>query len=350
MPIFNCHVVSAILQLASRYRRMDLLHEQEQENYQDNYQDNYSNDVQDLISEEEEEDEEFDHRKHYFNCLVTYIPTIRGGKHALLDKMIFRQKQINKNFITYRCDWKNCPAGIRVNQNDRVEHISEKWHNAHPNDKLKAPKLKMLAQVKTISRLQPGNNAKAIYRKAVAAIQDDLTNKTSPEKVRIIGSATQFKRTICRHKSRNGPKCPDTVDEIVLGPEQKTYNSPFDPQQIVDFLIDDKADENGQNRIVVFGTINNLLKLGECNKIYGDGTFKQAPELFYQLYSLHGKLKGKMFPLVYAILPNKTHYQTYYRMLKIVQEKLISLQGRTMKVQEFQMDFGRPMMLAIKRN
>ena len=38
---------------------------------------------------------------------------------------------------------------------------------------------------------------------------------------------------------------------------------------------------------------------------FGDGTFKVAPSLFYQLYTIHVLDSSKIIPCVYAFLPNK---------------------------------------------
>ena len=37
-----------------------------------------------------------------------------------------------------------------------------------------------------------------------------------------------------------------------------------------------------------------------------DGTFSVAPDVFYQVYTIHGVIENAVIPLVYALLPNKT--------------------------------------------
>jgi hypothetical protein len=44
-------------------------------------------------------------------------------------------------------------------------------------------------------------------------------------------------------------------------------------------------------------------------------TFKTAPELFYQIYTIHALVDNNILPCVYALLPNKTE-QTYYEMFQ----------------------------------
>ncbi|XP_054709080.1 uncharacterized protein LOC129218781 [Uloborus diversus] len=75
--------------------------------------------------------------------------------------------------------------------------------------------------------------------------------------------------------------------------------------------------------IHAFCSLESLEILCSSEKIFLDGTFKLAPKLFCQLYTLHGSFKGKIFPLVYSFLPNKTKatYLTLFKNLKIQAEK-----------------------------
>lgn len=52
--------------------------------------------------------------------------------------------------------------------------------------------------------------------------------------------------------------------------------------------------------------------------IYADGTFKTAPLLFYQIFTIHGIYNGHVVPLVYCLLPNKKEitYVTVLNKLK----------------------------------
>jgi hypothetical protein len=47
--------------------------------------------------------------------------------------------------------------------------------------------------------------------------------------------------------------------------------------------------------------------------VYGDGTFKIASPLFAQIYFILAKRQGFVFPVLYALLPNKKQ-QTYMRL------------------------------------
>jgi hypothetical protein len=56
-------------------------------------------------------------------------------------------------------------------------------------------------------------------------------------------------------------------------------------------------------RILIFSTETNLRALTTTGHWFADGTFKTAPELFYQIYTIHA-LVDNILPFVYALLPN----------------------------------------------
>ena len=49
----------------------------------------------------------------------------------------------------------------------------------------------------------------------------------------------------------------------------------------------------------------NIRSLGKCKLWMMDGTFKCVPNLFGQLYTVHGEIGGYVVPLVFMLLPNK---------------------------------------------
>ena len=48
---------------------------------------------------------------------------------------------------------------------------------------------------------------------------------------------------------------------------------------------------------------------------YADGTFKVAPQQFYQIYTIHAEKDGYIFPCIYALLTHKNE-MTYNRMFR----------------------------------
>ncbi|KII67194.1 hypothetical protein RF11_11353 [Thelohanellus kitauei] len=61
-----------------------------------------------------------------------------------------------------------------------------------------------------------------------------------------------------------------------------------------------------ENRMLIFSTNNNLELLRSSDCWYCDGTFKTAPSLFSQLYTVHCKINNTVIPTVYGLLPTKS--------------------------------------------
>ena len=78
----------------------------------------------------------------------------------------------------------------------------------------------------------------------------------------------------------------------------------------VPFLVYDSGP--GDDRLIIFASESALDFLANSSEWYCDGTFKVVPEIFYQLYTVHGEHDGRIFPCVFALLPNKSQH-TYER-------------------------------------
>jgi len=55
---------------------------------------------------------------------------------------------------------------------------------------------------------------------------------------------------------------------------------------------------NNPEKNVVFSTQTNLKYLTVCDVLYVDGTLKNCPEPFYQLFIIHGAKNANYTPLV----------------------------------------------------
>lgn len=106
------------------------------------------------------------------------------------------------------------------------------------------------------------------------------------------------------------PKLPTTPEEINL---QDHWTQTLAHER---FLLCDDRNEAG-NRILLFATDANLQRLCASSTVYSDGTFYSCTSLFTQLYTLHADVEGTVFPLVFALLPNKTE-ATYRRLFSLL--------------------------------
>lgn len=84
------------------------------------------------------------------------------------------------------------------------------------------------------------------------------------------------------------------------------------------FLLFDHQVPGGGDRVVCFCSADDLVTLCRSDSVYMDGTFRTAPHLFVQLFTLHGFVGEKQVPLVYALLTSKTAnlYRCLFQQLK----------------------------------
>ena len=84
------------------------------------------------------------------------------------------------------------------------------------------------------------------------------------------------------------------------------------------FLIFDSG-QGDADRIFIFGTNQSLQLLSQSQNWFGDGTFKVCPQIFFQIYTIHAQINGRILPCIYALLPNKTE-ETYTRLFREVEQ------------------------------
>ena len=101
---------------------------------------------------------------------------------------------------------------------------------------------------------------------------------------------------------------------IVIPEEYATYKPDDGPTE--SFSIGDSG-SGDVNRILIFGRESISKWIAQVDKVYVDGTFSLAPKLFYQLFVILGERSGFVFPLCYALLPNKAQ-ETYSRMITLL--------------------------------
>ena len=82
------------------------------------------------------------------------------------------------------------------------------------------------------------------------------------------------------------------------------------------------------DEMIVLATARNMDILEASDTLYMDGTFKSAPRIFSQLYSIHGVSYRRVVPLVYCLLADKSH-ATYYKMFRILKVSFIPLTNCT---------------------
>ena len=80
------------------------------------------------------------------------------------------------------------------------------------------------------------------------------------------------------------------------------------------FLVYDSG-VGDEERIFILASQDALQFLADSERWYADGTFRISPEIFFQLYTIHGQRDGRILPCVFSLLPNKNE-NTYKRLFE----------------------------------
>ena len=89
------------------------------------------------------------------------------------------------------------------------------------------------------------------------------------------------------------------------------------PDKYKEFLLYDSG-ESDPERILAFADKFMLNYMGISDTtLFMDGTFKECPTIFYQLFTIHLEYCGYYPVLIYALLPNKTE-KTYTRLFEML--------------------------------
>ena len=231
----------------------------------------------------------------------------------------------------WRCQ-KFCTCYARVTtHNNRALFIANTKEHSHLPDCIGRECRATKEYMKRSAAVAFGANTTTNIYQASLLTASDAVKATLP-------TANHLKRTIqrSRNKAHVPIPLPTNRDVLQVPQEFKTNGNVISPQL---FLMWDSGPsilpvqgprlENGEllgeefvgHRILMFTTQANLNFLQQCNSVLMDGTFKTTPQLFTQLYTIHGmRLEGevpnqkpsKTVPLIFFLLPDKAQ-STYQR-------------------------------------
>lgn len=216
---------------------------------------------------------------------------------------------------TYRCDKYNemhCEAKLRVIEATSTYTLVGA-HIDVPNPG-RCDAIKVSASMKRTS-LSCSDPPRRIYSDSIVGL--------SAEAAVALPQYESSQRTMQRVRQRaNVPyPVPTTFQQLDIPVElQSTTNGqPF-------ILFDSgRADTE---RIILFGTSENVRFLQDNKDWFADGTFKVTPNLFYQVYTIHAIKCNTVLPLVYALLPDKRE-DSYRRLLEALLDFNVNLRPET---------------------
>lgn len=239
---------------------------------------------------------------------LKFILSRRNKRCLIHDGFIYNQQKINKNSIQWRCeryDNTRCPGRAWTTSDKRTGDLIKTSDHHHPGDSAVVEVKKTLS--KLVKKAQKSElKTKTVVSKAVANISDEASA--------LLPCIPVMKRRVQRARARKRTLFPTPNDrESLIIPDEFTVTHKNEP-----FLLHDSGPS--KRRFLIFSTTKNLQCLSSCDMLFADGTFRSVPKIFLQLYTIHGRVNGKIMPLVYMLLPDK-RARTYISAINVLKEK-----------------------------
>ena len=235
----------------------------------------------------------------------------------------------------WRCEFKNtCKARLhtRINTNEVVKGLGE---HSDPSD---------AAAVEVAEKTTALKQQARSTQETPSQLLSDFHDGMSVAGQGCLPAQESSKRKInrARNADSQAPTCPLTRAALRIPANYARYESEpgiFEPFLLGDSDRDRNWDsdansdgEQGDNeRILIFGRaeVKNWVHL--VKKIYVDGTFSLAPELFSQIVVVLAERGGYAIPICYALLPDKSH-RSYCRMIELIEEAFPTLHPEAVSV------------------
>ena len=218
------------------------------------------------------------------------LKTERIEEMILHNNHFYTKHHCGKIAQTWRCQKRKCPAKVITTPLNIIEHITSSGIHNHilsEND---------ISTILLNNKIRNMSNDSAYTTRQVY----DTVTSTMKSYERPILNKRNIYKNIQNLRRRNSV----VIDK----------NKNFDELQVStlrgeDFCLFDSGALT-LDRIVAFTTEVNLSFLSNSFVLVADGTFRVCPREFLQLYTLHGEINSKIFPLVYILL--KTKKETDY--------------------------------------
>lgn len=243
-----------------------------------------------------------------------FIKSRKGTDQLFLDSFLYNLNKKSEDNFYWSCIRKGsskCAAAVKtkkvgehhyIQHKNCIEHMHEPEHDIAQSSVLRNSLKKKAAD----SFDSPGQ----IIQKVI----QEVPNKVAP----YMPTKRAMRMVIHRERVRTEPPLPKSLNSFTV-PDQ--YTVVGSEQFLIGHYIDnDKENES----ILVFSTGRNLRLLNNSKFWIVDGTFKCCPNLFCQIFTLHGMVGSengtqKILPLAYGLLSGKSEnsYFIFFELIRI---------------------------------
>ena len=240
---------------------------------------------------------------------LQYVVSSRNKKKLIDNSHLFVKERVSGKKTIWKCDQfykMKCNARVHTSEDCITKRLGE--HNHAENiARIEAAKVINFTKEKAISTQE---TAHVIAAQAYVGVSQAVAGQ--------LPKPQYLKRNIRNARNAAAQVLANPISLLLLKIPPK-YRITHSNQP---FLLFDNNDES--DRIILFSTFKNLQVLSTASKWYADGTFKNVPPLFSQLYTVNSIINGEVLPLVYILMANKTEesYKKLFLKLKSLEPTL----------------------------
>lgn len=233
------------------------------------------------------------------NQSARLVPSSRGGQILEFAGYRYTRRSVNRSqtMIYWRCiERYTCNATCTSNYNtDSGIIVRQGKEHTHEIQTVEIEVQEVVRRIKRRAEEQPNEPPSAVYISQVSNVTNEEVLSNMPQRNDLL-------RNINRIQNRHRPMNPHSIEHLVI---QHPYNVTLTGEPFYQY------DSESEDRFILFYTVKDLERLCQSSVIVCDGTFKTAPNMFFQLYTIHGSIHGYTFPLIYCISTRKT--EAFYR-------------------------------------
>lgn len=234
-----------------------------------------------------------------------FVPSQRGKMKLVARGYVYRHSRTRGTNHYFRCERQNC-AGTAIlreaaSYDATTGRLEEGLPHGHDPEEGRAAILKMKFAIR-----KEASKSAAPPRAIVQQHRQEIPIKAAAN----LPSEDALRQMAQRARREGLPQEPTTRGEIVIPDSlSKTIEGDnFILADTFDPLDGEMGADDGDHRIIVMGTEDNLKRLSETNMWFIDGTFRTCPPQFQQLYTVNALVDGACFPLVFVLMPGKSQF------------------------------------------
>lgn len=206
----------------------------------------------------------------------------------------------------WHCERRTDTCKGRLWVSDSEHHWEERGNHNHQPDFGKEKAAKAKNELKRRVREKPNTDP--------ATITQQIFGNADEETLSALPKENSLKRTAQRTRREGQPELPTSLDDLVEIPER------YRQVQGENWLLHDNG-PNAQHRLIVFARPHTLRLMSSSTTWFGDGTFKTAPSLVRQIYTIHFNHHENVVLGVAALMENKSK-ESYRELFQVLKDAL----------------------------